>query len=154
MDGGTDALGMALFWGSAAYVLPFWILMILGPHWTMTQKAVASPWLGTVPPALCYVLIAALHARDLAAGDGFVSPAKLAAVMSNAWAANLFWTYAGAFDLFVGRWIHLDAKQRGISAFVVSPILFVGIFFGPIMLVLYWGACGVLGGDPKAQKRQ
>ena len=62
---------------------------------------------------------------------------SLAEMMAQPWAASLFWAYAGAFDLFVGRWIFLDARERGISVGYVSPLLFVCIFFGPLAFVLY-----------------
>ncbi len=58
-------------------------------------------------------------------------------MMAQPWAASLFWAYAGAFDLFVGRWIFFDARDRAISAGYVSPILFVCILFGPLGFILY-----------------
>jgi hypothetical protein len=42
-----------------------------------------------------------------------------------------------AFDLFVGRWAYLDSRQRGTSAWIVSPILFLILMVGPLGLLLY-----------------
>jgi len=61
-------------------------------------------------------------------------------MMAEPWAASLFWAYAGAFDLFVGRWIFFDAREREIGALWVSPILFVTIFSGPLGFALYGAA--------------
>ena len=42
-----------------------------------------------------------------------------------------------AFDLFVGRWAYLDSRQRGITAWLVSPILLLILMVGPLGLLLY-----------------
>ena len=47
------------------------------------------------------------------------------------------WGSAGASDLFVGRWIYLDAREREIHHAIVAPLLIVTIFFGPIGFALY-----------------
>ncbi len=65
------------------------------------------------------------------------NPEAVAAAMGQIWGASLFWAYAGAFDLFVGRWMFLDAHERSISFWLVSPIMFVCILFGPLAFALY-----------------
>jgi hypothetical protein len=45
-----------------------------------------------------------------------------------------------AFDLFVGRWVYLDGRRLGMSAWLVSPILFFVLMLGPLGLVLYVAA--------------
>lgn len=125
-----------LFHLSAVSVLPFWVLMILMPKSEFTTRVVQSPWI-ILPPTLCYLafLLPNLPAA-LASFDG-ASPQSLAEMMAEPWAASLFWAYAGAFDLFVGRWIFFDARERGISIAYVSPLLFVCILFGPLAFFLY-----------------
>jgi Domain of unknown function (DUF4281) len=125
-----------LFHASALSVLPFWAAMILFPRARLTARLVASPWIA-LPAALCYLALAAPHARELAGVFASPSPESLAVVMGQPWAASMFWAYAGAFDLFVGRWIHLDAAERGIHRAFVGPILFICVFFGPLAFVLY-----------------
>ncbi len=49
----------------------------------------------------------------------------------------MFWAYAGAFDLFVGRWMYLDAKKHGVAHWILAPILVVTIAFGPLGFLLY-----------------
>jgi len=125
-----------LFHFSALSVLPFWAAMIFFPHARLTARLVASPWI-VLPAALCYLALVAPHARELVAVFAAPSPESLASVMGQPWAASMYWAYAGAFDLFVGRWIHLDAKERGIHRLLVTPALVVCIFFGPLGFALY-----------------
>jgi len=125
-----------LFHFSALSVLPFWAAMIFFPRARLTARLVATPWI-VLPAALCYVAFAAPHARELMSVFASPSPESLATVMGQPWAASMFWAYAGAFDLFVGRWIHLDAREREIRHAVVAPVLGICIFFGPIGFTVY-----------------
>ena len=51
--------------------------------------------------------------------------------------AAVGWVHFLAFDLFVGRWAYLDSRERGISAWLVSPTLFFVFMAGPLGLLLY-----------------
>jgi hypothetical protein len=64
-------------------------------------------------------------------------------MMGEPWAASMFWAYAGASDLFVGRWIFFDTRERGINPWLVSPVLFVTIASGPLGFALYALIVGV-----------
>lgn len=125
-----------LFHFSALSVLPFWAAMIFFPRARLTAKLVASPWI-VLPAALCYLALAVPHARELITVFAAPSPESLATVMAEPWAASMFWAYAGAFDLFVGRWIHLDARERGIRHVFIAPVLSVCLLFGPLGFALY-----------------
>jgi hypothetical protein len=37
----------------------------------------------------------------------------------------------------LGRWAYLDSRQRGITAWLASPILFLILMVGPLGLLLY-----------------
>ena len=126
-----------LFHFSAISVLPFWALMIFLPNHSFTKAIISSPWI-IIPPVICYTLLLIPNlSKEIILMFKGISPKKLALVMSRPWAASLFWAYAGAFDLFIGRWIFFDAQSTGISHFIVAPILVVSIFFGPIGFLLY-----------------
>ncbi len=125
-----------LFYLSALSVLPFWAAMIFFPRARVTAKLVASPWI-PLPAALAYLALAAPHTRELLGVFASPSPEALAEVMRAPWAASMYWAYAGAFDLFVGRWIHLDAQERGVRHALVAPILGISVFFGPLGYALY-----------------
>jgi hypothetical protein len=121
---------------SALSVLPFWAAMIVFPRSSRTARLIASPFIG-LPAALCYLALGGPHVAELMGVFAAPSPETLAGVMAKPWAASMFWAYAGAFDLFVGRWIHLDALERGIGRAIVTPILIVTVFFGPLGFALY-----------------
>ena len=125
-----------LFHASAYSVLPFWFLMIFFPHVSFVKKIIASPWI-ILPPTICYLIILMPHLQESIILFYKPSPTAVAAAMSQVWGASLFWAYAGAFDLFVGRWIFLDAHKRRITFWLVSPIMFVCILFGPLGFAIY-----------------
>ena len=125
-----------LFHFSAMIVLPFWLAMIVAPSAKWTVRLMRSPWI-ILPPVGCYLVFAFPNLPELIGAFRDPSPESLAAMMAEPWAASLFWAYAGAFDLFVGRWIYLDAREREIHHAFVAPPLIVTIFFGPIGFALY-----------------
>lgn len=121
---------------SSLLVLPLWGLMILLPHWRWTRRLMQSP-LSFVAPALLY---AALVLPEL----GTVWPVvtnptlpALIALLSTPVGATIGWVHFLAFDLFVGRWAYLDSQERGISALLMAPVLFLILMIGPAGLLLY-----------------
>ncbi|MHA6626080.1 ABA4-like family protein [Pseudonocardia sichuanensis] len=115
---------------------PFWALMILAPRWTVTRRVVGSPLI-VVPPLLGY---AALVLPDLAGFLAAVSSPQLAGVavlLGTPVGAAAGWAHFIAFDLFVGRWIHLDARERGIHPLVTAPVLVLTILLAPLGLLAH-----------------
>jgi hypothetical protein len=49
--------------------------------------------------------------------------------------ATVAWVHFLAFDLFVGRWVYLDARARGITPWLTSPLLFLTLMLGPAGLL-------------------
>lgn len=125
-----------LFHFSAIIVLPFWLMMIFCPRLELTKKIVSSPWI-ILPPTICYLAFLLPNFPQAILIFQNPGPESLANIMGAPWSASLFWAYAGAFDLFIGRWIFFDAQEKGIHYLWVSPILFVGIFFGPLAFFMY-----------------
>ncbi|NJP23038.1 DUF4281 domain-containing protein [Microbispora sp. SCL1-1] len=118
---------------------PFWILMILVPAWSWTHRIVSSPLI-VVPPLLVYLVLviprfgalwAAVSRPDLRVLTDFFGSPDGAAVL---------WAHVIGFDLFVGRWIYLDSRERGISPLVTSPILLLTVLLSPIGTMLYLAA--------------
>ncbi|NUM47538.1 MAG: DUF4281 domain-containing protein [Anaerolineales bacterium] len=118
------------------YVLPFWALMLFAPHWSWTKRILGSFW----PVAVLPVIYAVLLISQLFAPTGMpldVSLNGIAALLGTPTGAAIGWAHFLAFDLFVGRWAYLDSRERGLSAWVVSPILFFVFMAGPLGLGLY-----------------
>jgi len=125
-----------LFEISALSVLPFWGLAIFAPHRALTKRVMSSPWI-VMPPIVCYLLLAVPHLPEMV--DAMIGPSldTIAPLFGSRWGTNMLWAQVGAWDLLAGRWMYLDSQKREISAWIVSPILFVTIFFGPIGFALY-----------------
>ena len=118
------------------YVLPFWALMILAPHWAGTKRVMQSVW----PVAVLPVIYAVLLVSQLVNPSGMpldFSLNGIAALLGTPVGAAIGWAHFLALDLFAGRWVYLDSRERGMSAWVVSPVLFFVFMAGPLGLLLY-----------------
>ncbi len=125
-----------LFKLSGLTTLPFWGLMIFLPRWGVTRKLMSTP-LVCAAPALIY---AALVLPRFVEVFGAVSSPELpaiAALLGSPLGATAGWLHFLAFDLFVGRWIYLDGRERGISAWFIAPTLFLTLMLGPCGFLLY-----------------
>jgi len=125
-----------LFQLANVLVVPFWLLMILLPFWSWTKRIIASPWIAA-PAALLYVSLILPDFVSLLAQLASPQLLAIAALLGTPAGATVAWAHFVAFDLFVGRWVYLDSRERGITAWLVSPILFFVLMFGPLGLLLY-----------------
>jgi hypothetical protein len=117
-------------------VMPFWLAMIFAPHWKVTRATLQSWWV-IVPPALIY---AALVLPALPALAGLASSPSLemiAAGLGTPEGAATAWAHLVTFDLLAGRWIYLDSREKQLSAWLVSPLLFLTLMLGPLGLLAY-----------------
>lgn len=121
---------------SSLLVMPFWFLMIALPHWRWSKRIIGSPWIAG-PAALLY---AVLVLPQLAAALPLLMNPTLdgiAGLLGSPAGATIGWVHFLAFDLFVGRWVYLDSRSRGITAWLVSPVLLVVLMFGPLGFLVY-----------------
>jgi hypothetical protein len=117
-------------------VLPFWLLMIALPHWRWTGRVMQSP-LVAAAPALLYLALALPRFGELFALVTAPTLPSIAAVLATPAGATLAWAHFLAFDLFVGRWAYLDSRERGVSAWIMAPVLFFTLMLGPIGFLAY-----------------
>ncbi len=115
-------------------VLPFWLLMIGLPRWRATERLMRSP-LAVAPWLIAYAVL--IVPQLPAFLPLLVSPTLegVAGALGKPEVALVGWIHYLAFDLFVGRWEYLDARQRETSAWVMAP---------PLLLTLLAGPCGLL----------
>jgi ABA DEFICIENT 4-like len=133
-------------------VLPAWMLMIVAPRRPLTERLVSSAWIFLAPIAIYAVLVVPALASVLP----IVARPELApvrALLGSPLGATAAWAHFLAFDLFVGRFIFLDAKARGFPARVVSPILLLTLLLGPLGLVAYLGYRALRGSTAGARVR-
>ena len=132
-----------LFQFSNLLVMPFWFLMILLPHWRWSQRIMASLWT-VIPAALLYALLVIPNLFDLFGSLANPTLDAIATLLGTPEGATIGWIHFLAFDLFVARWAYLDSRHHGFSAWLVSPILFLILMFGPLGLLLYVALRGLL----------
>ena len=125
-----------LFQLSFLLAAPFWALMIVAPRWSWTRRIVGSPLI-IAPVALLYLVIAVPRLADLLPLVTGPTLPGLQSAMAEGGAATLVWAHIIAFDLFVGRWIHLEGSRAAIHPLVMAPILIVTILFAPIGFLLF-----------------
>ena len=122
--------------------MPFWALMILLPHWRWTRRIVQSP-LVILPPALLYAALALPRLAEVFPTVFSPTLAGIAALLGTPAGATIAWVHFLTFDLFVGRWAYLDGRERGISALLMAPVLFLTLMLGPFGFLLYLVLRGV-----------
>ena len=125
-----------IFTLSNLFVLPFWALMIFLPHWRWTQRIMRTLW---PVVALAGVYTVLLLTQISGVAGSLLNPTLdgIAGLLGTPAGAAVGWVHFLAFDLFVGRWAYLDSRERGISAWLVSPTLFFVFMAGPLGLLLY-----------------
>ena len=109
------------------FVLPFWVLMIFLPKWSITQKVMES-----------YLPFVALASLYIYLFSGSITP-ESAQALSNPQLADIVrffsteriaatgWVHFLAFDLFVGRWIYWEGQKTGVwTIHSLSLCLFAG----------------------------
>jgi len=121
---------------SSLLVMPFWLMMIALPHWRWTRRAIESPLISAAP-ALLYLALALPRLGELFGAVTSPTLPGVAAVLGTPAGATLAWAHFLAFDLFVGRWAYLDSRERGISAWIMAPVLFFTLMLGPIGFLAY-----------------
>lgn len=127
----------SLFSLTVSLAAPFWALMILLPHWRWTRTIIASPLI-VVPPLIIYLLVMIPIFPEFWRAVSSPDLAVLQQVLSTPNGAAAVWAQLIAFDLFIGRWMYRDSLRRGISAWVVSPVLLLTIFLSPVGLLMYF----------------
>jgi hypothetical protein len=128
-----------IFQLSSLLVMPFWALMIFLPHWGWSKRIVRSPLI-VLPASLLYVALFLPQSLELLPMLSDPGLAQIAAALGEPTGATIAWVHFLAFDLFLGRWVYLDARERGMSAWLSSPILYFVLMAGPLGYALYLGA--------------
>lgn len=124
-----------LFKAANYAIIPFWLLLVVAPRWSWTQRLVHGPFaLLLLTPIYAYMLFGygpapeAVEFRSLyGVMQGFSVPQIVVAG----------WIHYLIFDLFVGAWLTRDAQRRGVSHFLVVPCLIATLMVGPIGLLFY-----------------
>ncbi len=117
-------------------VLPFWLLMIFAPRWTVTGNLMRSSWPVAIVPVM-YVGLIAVEAMDIGSISLDFSLAGITEILSSQEAVLILWAHILALDLFAGRWIFLDGPENGLQSRLVSLFVFFTMMAGPAGLLFY-----------------
>ena len=117
-------------------VLPFWGLMIFLPRARWTRRIMESP-LVIVAPALLYTALVLPAIREVLPIVNRPSLPAVASLLGSPAGATIGWVHFLAFDLFVGRWVYLDSRDREISPWLMAPVLYLTLMLGPMGFLLY-----------------
>jgi hypothetical protein len=118
------------------FVMPFWLLMMFAPHWPGTKRIMRSLW----PVVLVALIYVGLLLSQIGAMVGSLANPTLAVIaeaLGQPTGATIAWAHFLAFDLFVGRWAYLDSREKDITAWIASPLLFFILIAGPLGFLLY-----------------
>lgn len=125
-----------LFQTSSLFVMPFWIAMVFFPRWERLVGIIRSPWIAVVP-SIYYAIMVIPGLIDLFAIVGNPQIDGLMGVLGTPLGTAISWVHFLAFDLFVGRWIYLDAHERKIHPVIIAPALFFTLMAGPLGFLIY-----------------
>jgi hypothetical protein len=131
-----------LFSLSGLLVMPFWFLMIVGPRWRLTERLLRSVAV-VLGPVLLYAVLVLPAVGTILPVVAHGRLAEIAALLATPLGVTVAWAHFLAFDLFVGRWIFLDARARDLTAWLVSPLLLLTFMLGPLGLLAYLGVVHV-----------
>jgi hypothetical protein len=121
---------------------PFWALMILAPGWSLTRRVIGSPLI-VLPSALVYALLVLPQLSTFLPAVADPSLGGVSALLGGPVGAAAGWAHFIAFDLFVGRWMYLDARERGVHPLLMAPVLVLTILLAPLGLLVYLPLRGV-----------
>lgn len=111
-----------------------WLLMIAMNR----QRWVLDTLIGHIVPAMfAATYIAIIVSAWSSSSGGFSSLSGVAALFGNRWLLLAGWIHYLAFDLLIGRWELIDARDRRIPLVIVAPCLLVTFMFGPAGWLLY-----------------
>lgn len=115
------------------FVLPFWTLMVLLPHWDWTRRLMSS-LLPFVALAMLYVGLFVLTTLTSDSAQSFANPtlSDVALLFSDEKAAATGWIHYLVMDLFVGRWIYWEGQRTGVWT---RHSLVLCLFAGPMGLL-------------------
>ena len=116
--------------------MPFWLLMMFVPYWQVTKRIMSSMW----PVMLIALIYIGLLLSQIGAMTGSLANPTLAVIaeaLGQPTGATIAWAHFLTFDLFVGRWAYLDSREKEITAWIASPLLFFILMAGPLGFLLY-----------------
>lgn len=118
---------------------PFWLLMIVLPKWSWTQRIVRSPLI-VLPPLVVFAIVVVPRFWEFLATVSQPSLDGLHQLLTSPTGTVAIWAQVIAWDLFIGRWMYLDSRERNVHPLVMAPVLLFTILLSPFGLPIYLAA--------------
>lgn len=115
---------------------PFWALMIVLPGWSVTRRVIASPLI-VLPTLVVFTVVVVPQLGEFLAAVSRPTLDGVQALVSSPEGTAAIWAQVLAWDLFIGRWMYLDSRERRIHPLVMAPLLLVTILISPFGLPAY-----------------
>jgi hypothetical protein len=116
--------------------VPFWALMILTPTWRWAHRIVSSPLI-VLPTLVVWAFAIAPAFGDFAREMLNPDLAGVKALLVSDDVVAAVWAQVIAWDLFIGRWMYLDSRRRGLHPLLMAPVMVLTILLSPIGFPLY-----------------
>jgi hypothetical protein len=110
-----------------------WLALLLSPLNPTWSERIA----GAVLPLLLSVAYAVLLVMLWSDEGGYGDLACVSAMFAQPEGVLVAWVHFLAFDLFVGAWICRQARQDGITFWLVIPCLVLAFLFGPVGYLMF-----------------
>ncbi len=121
---------------SSLLVMPFWFLIAFLPTWKWTKRIISSLWVAA-PAALLYVVLVVPNFIELLPQMLNPELANITVLLGTPEGTTIAWVHFLCFDLFVGRWVYLDSRQRALHPVLMFPFIFFTLMFGPLGFLAY-----------------
>jgi hypothetical protein len=111
--------------------------MILAPWWSWTRRIIGSPLI-VLPPLVIYFVQIAPILGEFALAMLRPSLDGVHDILAGIDGTAAIWAHLIAFDLFVGRWMYLDSREKGLHGLLMAPVYVLTILLSPFGLVVYF----------------
>ncbi len=152
----ANSLSTIFFIAITLSVIPFYSLMIFAPGSSRTQRIMASLWPITMPVGI-YVLFLLLIVlilrpdvlglwRELYITRGLFNHSTVQFLSEMygrfpEYATLHGWAHLVVGDMFMARWVFLDATQRAVKRPITAVIIALIGFVGPVGVLVYLLVC-------------
>jgi hypothetical protein len=124
-----------LYFAFTLTVSALWLLMIVAPKWTWTDRIVHTVFFPFA--LLLWVIVLSVLGPLPPEGAGMGSIKAVMLLVGGEYGTLTLWTLVMGWDVLAGAWLARDARRRGIHHAWVIVCLLVTFVYGLLGLVLY-----------------
>ena len=131
---------MLYYWVNLG-VLPFWLILIFFPQSNLSRYFITSifPFVVLAGSYIFVLYKSYLNSYDFNNNFSlYLGLENLSDLFTDKSYLMLFWIHFISINLFVGGWIVKDSGKYSINKILVSILLIITYFIGPIGLLFYW----------------